>query len=196
MKSEKGKVGLYFGSFNPVHVGHLIIANTVLVETDVEEVWFVLSPQNPLKERKSLLADHHRLQILKEAIDDNPKFRACDVEFSLPRPSYTSLTLAHLCEKYPQKKFCLIMGSDNLYTFDKWRNYQYIIDNYEIFVYPRPKVEGTKWDNHRNVRYINSPMMEISSSYIRECIKKGKSVQYLLTEPARKYIEEMNFYKQ
>ncbi len=195
MKFQKGKTGLYFGSFNPVHTGHLIIANAVLAETDIEDIWFVLSPQNPLKERKSLLADHHRLQILKAAIDDNPRFHACDVEFSLPRPSYTSLTLAHLSEKYPQKQFCLIMGSDNLLTFDKWRNYKYIIDNYEIFVYPRPDSGKTPWDSHPNVHYISSPMMEISSSYIRNCIKNGKSVQYLLNEPARKYIEEMNFYK-
>lgn len=195
MKPLEGKTGLYFGSFNPVHVGHLAIANAVLDEAGLKEVWFVLSPQNPLKEQKNLLADHHRLQILKEAIADNPKFRACDIEFSLPKPSYTSLTLAHLDEKYPNKEFCLIMGSDNLATFDKWRNYQNIIDNFPICVYPRHNSTQTPWNNHQHVHFISAPMMDISASYIRESIKNGKSVKYILTEPVLKYIEEMNFYK-
>jgi len=195
MKPKRRKIGLYFGSFNPVHVGHLAIANAMLCETDMQEIWFVLSPQNPLKEQKNLLADHHRLQILKEAIADNPGFRACDIEFSLPKPSYTSLTLACLQEKYPEKGFCLIMGSDNLASFDKWRNYQNIIDNYDIYVYPRHNSTQTPWNNHQHVHFISAPMMDISASYIRESIKNGKSVKYILTEPVLKYIEEMNFYK-
>ena len=195
MRPLEGKTGLFFGSFNPIHVGHLAIANAMLDEAGFKEVWFVLSPQNPFKEQKNLLADHHRLQILKEAIADNPKFRACDIEFSLPRPSYTSLTLAHLSEKYPNKEFCLIMGGDNLATFDKWRNYQSIIDNYHICVYPRPQSPKTQWDGHPHVHIVSAPMFDISSSYIRNCIKTGKSVKYILTEPVLKYIEEMNFYK-
>lgn len=186
---------MYFGSFNPIHVGHLAIANAVLDEAGLREVWFVLSPQNPFKEQKNLLPDHHRLQILKVAIEDNPRFRACDIEFSLPRPSYTSLTLAHLGERYPDKDFCLIMGADNLASFDKWRNYQNIIDNYDIYVYPRHNSTQTPWNNHQHVHFISAPMMDISASYIRESIKNGKSVKYILTEPVLKYIEEMNFYK-
>ncbi|MBR0072308.1 MAG: nicotinate-nucleotide adenylyltransferase [Bacteroidales bacterium] len=195
MKPLEGKTGLYFGSFNPIHVGHLAIASAVLDEAGLREVWFVLSPQNPFKEQKNLLPDHHRLQILKVAIEDNPRFRACDIEFSLPRPSYTSLTLAHLAERYPEKAFCLIMGSDNLASFHRWRNYQSIIDNYHICVYPRVDSPKTQWDDHPHVHLINSPLFNISSSYIRDCIKNGKSVKYILTEPALKYVEEMNFYK-
>lgn len=195
MKPLEGKTGLYFGSFNPIHVGHLAIANAILDEAGLREVWFVLSPQNPFKEQKNLLPDHHRLQILKVAIEDNPRFRACDIEFSLPRPSYTSLTLAHLGERYPDKDFCLIMGADNLASFHRWHNYRYIIDNYHICVYPRVDSPKTQWDDHPHVHLINSPLFNISSSYIRECIKNGKSVKYILTDPVLKYVEEMNFYK-
>ena len=191
----KTKVGLYFGSFNPIHVGHLVIANAMLENADINEVWFVVSPHNPLKERSTLLADHHRLQMVKAAIDDNYRFRACDEEFHLPKPSYTSLTLAHLAEKYPNKEFCLIMGSDNICTFHKWRNYQYILDNYKIFVYPRPNYKGSQWENHRNVTMVSAPLMDISSSYIRNSIKEGRSPKYLLTPEVLKYVEDMNFYK-
>ena len=192
---RKSRVGLYFGSFNPIHVGHLVIANAMLDNADVDEVWFVVSPHNPLKERRTLLADHHRLQMVKDAIDDNYRFRACDEEFHLPKPSYTSLTLAHLAEKYPNKEFCLIMGSDNICTFDKWRNYQYILDNYKIFVYPRPNYQGSQWEKHRNVTMVSAPLMDISSSYIRNIIKEGRSPKYLLTPEVLKYVEDMNFYK-
>lgn len=191
----KSRVGLYFGSFNPIHVGHLVIANAMLENADIDEVWFVVSPHNPLKERSSLLADHHRLQMVKTAIDDNYRFRACDEEFYLPKPSYTSLTLAHLVEKYPNKEFCLIMGSDNICTFDKWRNYQYILDNYKIYVYPRPRYKGSQWENHNNVTMVSAPLMDISSSYIRNSIKEGHSPKYLLTPEVLKYVEDMNFYK-
>ena len=191
----KNRVGLYFGSFNPIHVGHLVIANAMLENAGVDEVWFVVSPHNPLKERSILLADHHRLHMVRVAIDDNYRFRACDEEFHLPKPSYTSLTLAHLSEKYPNKEFCLIMGSDNICTFDRWRNYQYILDNYKIFVYPRPNYQGSQWENHRNVTMVSAPLMDISSSYIRNSIKEGRSPKYLLTPEVLKYVEDMNFYK-
>ena len=191
----KNRVGLYFGSFNPIHVGHLVIANAMLENADIDEVWFVVSPHNPLKERSTLLADYHRLQMVKAAIDDNYRFRACDEEFHLPKPSYTSLTLAHLSEKYPNKEFCLIMGSDNICTFDRWRNYQYILDNYKIFVYPRPNYQGSQWEKHRNVTMVSAPLMDISSSYIRNSIKEGRSPKYLLTPEVLKYVEDMNFYK-
>ena len=194
-QKDKTKIGLYFGSFNPIHIGHLIIANSIIANTDIKQVWFVVSPHNPLKDRKTLLADHHRLQMVRIAIDDNYNLRACDEEFHLPKPSYTSLTLTHLSEKYPNKEFCLIMGSDNLCNFDKWRNYEYILNNYKIYVYPRPDYTEKKFEKHPNVTMIPLPMMDISSSYIRTCIQNNRSIKYLVSDVVAKYIEEMNFYK-
>lgn len=189
------RTGLFFGSFNPIHVGHLIIANTMLTGSEMDELWFVVSPHNPLKERASLLADHHRLQMVRIAIENNYRMRACDVEFHLPTPSYTVVTLTHLNELYPDREFCLIMGSDNLDNFHRWRNYQHILDNYQIFVYPRPGHTGGDLANHANVHTVEVPMMDISSSYIRERIAKRLSVEYLLTEPVYKYLTEMHFYE-
>lgn len=190
------KVGLFFGSFNPIHVGHLVIANAMLELTDIDELWFVVSPQNPLKERKTLLADHHRLQMVRAAIDDNYRFRASDVEFHLPIPSYTAITLAHLAERYPDKEFCLIMGGDNLQTFHRWRNYQAILDSYHLYVYPRPGSDTSQYEGHPHVHLVDVPTMDISSSYIRAQIAEGHSVKYLLTEPVYKYLTEMHFYEQ
>lgn len=189
------KTGLFFGSFNPIHVGHLIIANSMLTGSELEEVWFVVSPQNPLKERSTLLADHHRLQMVRVAIEENYKMRACDVEFHLPIPSYTVVTLAHLGELYPDREFSLIMGSDNLDNFHRWRNYEHILENYEIYVYPRPGHYGGDLASHPHVHLVDVPMMDISSSYIRERISKRQSVEYLLTEPVYKYLTEMHFYE-
>lgn len=189
------KTGLFFGSFNPIHVGHLIIANSMLTGSELEEVWFVVSPQNPLKERSTLLADYHRLQMVRVAIEENYKMRACDVEFHLPIPSYTVVTLAHLGELYPDREFSLIMGSDNLDNFHRWRNYEHILENYEIFVYPRPGHDGGDLASHPHVHLVDVPMMDISSSYIRERISKRQSVEYLLTEPVYKYLTEMHFYE-
>lgn len=189
------KTGLFFGSFNPIHVGHLIIANTMLTDSELEELWFVVSPQNPLKQRSSLLADRHRLQMVRVAIEENYKMRACDVEFYLPIPSYTVVTLAHLREQYPDREFCLIMGSDNLESFHKWRNYEYILENYQIYVYPRPGHVNCELASHPNVHLVDVPMMDISSSYIRERIKQKRSVEYLLSEPVYKYLTEMHFYE-
>ncbi|MCR4812822.1 MAG: nicotinate-nucleotide adenylyltransferase [Bacteroidales bacterium] len=189
------KTGLFFGSFNPIHVGHLIIANSMLTGSELEEVWFVVSPQNPLKERSTLLADHHRLQMVRVAIEENYKMRACDVEFHLPIPSYTVVTLAHLGELYPDREFSLIMGSDNLDNFHRWRNYEHILENYEIYVYPRPGHDGGNLASHPHVHLVDVPMMDISSSYIRKRISKRQSVEYLLTEPVYKYLTEMHFYE-
>ena len=189
------KIGLFFGSFNPIHVGHLIIANSMLMNSEMDEVWFVVSPQNPLKERGTLLADYHRLAMVRRAVEDNYKLRACDAELHLPIPSYTVLTLAHLGEKYRDKEFCLIMGSDNLNGFDRWRNYEYILEHYKIFVYPRPGYDGGKFANHPNVTIVDVPMMDISSSYIRSQIQQGHDVRYMLTEPVYKYLTEMHFYE-
>ena len=189
------KIGLFFGSFNPIHVGHLIIANTMLQNSDLKEVWFVVSPQNPLKERKTLLADQQRLEMVRLALHDNYRLRACDAEFHLPKPSYTVLTLAHLGEQYRDKEFCLIMGSDNLATFDRWRNWEYILEHYHLYVYPRPGSTDCPLAKHPHVTMVDVPMMDISSTYIREQIRQGHDVRYLLTEPVWQYLTEMHFYE-
>jgi nicotinate-nucleotide adenylyltransferase len=191
----KKKTGLYFGSFNPIHNGHLIIANQMLVNSDLEEIWFVISPHNPLKEKASLLDDHHRLALVKIAIDDNPKFKACDIEFNMPIPSYTIHTLVTLEEKYQNRSFGLIIGSDNLHSFEKWFNYEQILNNYELYVYPRPNYIGCQLKNHPSVKWINAPLIEISSSYIRECANNHKSIRYLLPDKVIDYIIEMHFYE-
>ncbi len=191
----KKKTGLYFGSFNPIHNGHLIIANQMMVNSDLEEIWFVISPHNPLKEKASLLEDHHRLALVKIAIDDNPKFKACDIEFSMPIPSYTIHTLVTLEEKYPNRSFGLIIGSDNLYSFEKWFNYEQILNNYVLYVYPRPNYIGCLLKNHPSVKWIDAPLIEISSSYIRECVKNNKSIRYLMPDKVIEYLLEMHFYE-
>ena len=189
------RTALFFGSFNPIHVGHLIIANTMLQQEGVDELWFVVSPQNPLKERATLLADHHRMQMVRRAIEDNYKMQACDIEMHLPLPSYTAVTLAALGEKYPEREFCLVMGSDNLATFERWRNYEYILEHYRLLVYPRPGTQRCKLATHPHVMMVDVPMMDISSSYIRQQIAARKDVRYLLTEPVHKYLTEMHFYE-
>ncbi|MEI6695001.1 MAG: nicotinate (nicotinamide) nucleotide adenylyltransferase [Bacteroidota bacterium] len=189
------KTGLYFGSFNPIHIGHLIIANQMLANSDMDEIWFVISPHNPLKEKKSLLEDHHRLALVKIAIDDNPHFKACDIEFKLPQPSYTMHTLVHLEEIYPQRLFCLLIGSDNLSDFHKWFNYEEILNRYQLYVYPRPGFDGGEFANHTSVKWVASPLMQISSSYIRNAIQKGRSMKYLLPDKVLDYILEMHFYE-
>lgn len=189
------RTALFFGSFNPIHVGHLIIANTILQLEGVDEVWLVVSPQNPLKERATLLADHHRLQMVQRAIDDNFRLKVCDIEMHLPIPSYTVVTLAALQEKHPDREFCLVMGSDNLDSFHRWRNYEYLLENYKLLVYPRPGTEHCKLALHPSVTMVDVPMMDISSSYIRRQIAAHKDVRYLLTEPVYKYLSEMHFYE-
>ncbi len=199
------KIGLYFGSFNPIHVGHLIIANHLADTTELDQVWLVVSPHNPHKEKKSLLADHHRLALVREAIEENDKLHASDIEFHLPQPSYTATTLTYLKDKYPEHDFSLIMGEDNLRTFHKWFNFETILNNHSIFVYPRAYtvqekqsdfVSENQLEDHKNVTVLDhAPVMNISSSFIRKQIQKGKDVRYLLSEPVLKYVEEMNFYR-
>lgn len=203
------KIGLYFGTFNPIHVGHLVIANYMADFTNLDQVWLIVSPHNPLKEKSTLLTDLHRLALVKIAIDDNPKLRASDIEFSLPKPSYTATTLAYLKEKYPQHNFALIMGEDNLRTLHKWYNHDVILKNHTIYVYPRvltvqEEAEITGINSHigndfaenANVVFCDdAPVMKVSASFVRNAIRDGKDVRYLLTEPVHKYIEEMNFYR-
>ena len=188
-------IGLFFGSFNPIHVGHLIIGSAMLAHSSLDEVWYVVSPQNPLKERRTLLADQQRLEMVRRAVHDDYHMRACDVEFHLPIPSYTVLTLAHLGEQYRDKQFSLIMGSDNLATLDRWRNWEYIIEHYQIYVYPRPGYDNCPHADHPHVTVVDVPMMDISSTYIREQIRLGHDVRYLLTEPVYQYLTEMHFYE-
>lgn len=189
------RTALFFGSFNPIHVGHLIIANTMLQHEGIDEIWIVVSPQNPLKERATLLANHHRLQMVQRAVNDNYQLKVCDIEMHLPIPSYTVVTLAALGEKYPDREFSLIMGGDNLATFDRWRNYQHILDNHQIYVYPRLGFEHCPLASHPHVTVVDVPMMDISSSFIRSQIAAHKDVRYLLTEPVYKYLTEMHFYE-
>ena len=203
------KIGLYFGTYNPVHVGHLVIANYMAEYTDLDQVWLIVSPQNPLKEKSSLLADYHRLALVKIAIDDNPKLRASDIEFKLPKPSYTATTLAYLKEKHPEHEFALIMGEDNLRTLHKWQNHEIILKNHKIYVYPRVLTTqeeaeistinaqiGNDFAQNSNVVLCDdAPVMKVSASFIRQAIKDSKDVRYLLTEPVHKYIDEMNFYR-
>lgn len=189
------KVGLFFGSFNPIHVGHLVLANYMLSFTDLDKLWFVVSPHNPLKEKKTLLADHHRLEMVNRAIGDHPRLRASDIEFKLPQPSFTVNTLAWLSEKYPDYKFALIMGADNLNSLCKWKNYEVILEHYQIYVYPRPGFDGGDLRNHPSVVFTEAPVMEISSTFIREAVKNKKDVQYFMPAAAWKYLDEMNFYR-
>jgi len=200
------KVGLYFGTFNPIHVGHLIIANYMAHYTELDEVWLVVTPQNPFKQKSSLLPDYQRLDLARIAIEDNLKVRVSDVEFKLPRPSYTIHTLAYLTESYPEAKFSLIMGEDNLRSLHKWKNSEQILHDHTVYVYPRVLTVQEKEDlkpyrtnqllaNHPNIIKVDAPVMKLSASFIRNAIKDGRDVRYLLTEPVYKYVSEMNFYK-
>ncbi len=190
------KVGLYFGSFNPIHIGHLAIANYMVEFSDIDELWFVISPQNPEKSKATLLYDYDRYEMVERAIKGFDTMKASTVEFALPKPSYTIVTLTHLSTIYKQYEFCLIMGGDNLCTFKKWRNYQYILDNFKLYVYSRPNYDiPSEFKNHPSVRYFNAPLMEISSSFIRQSIKKNKNIKAFMPQDAWEYLEKMNFYK-
>ena len=199
------RIGLYFGTFNPIHVGHLVIANYMADKTELDQVWMVVSPQNPLKNKASLLADYHRLELVRIGINDNPKLRESNIEFSLSKPSYTINTLAYLKEKYPHHEFALIMGEDNVRSLHKWKNYEQILANHKIFVYPRALTYQERNEKeilrepvieHDSIKFCKDvPIMNISSSYIREAIKEGKDIRYLLTEPVFNYVQDMHFYK-
>ena len=199
-------IGLYFGTFNPVHVGHLIIANYMAYYTNLDEVWLVVSPQNPLKEKDSMLADYHRLSLVRVAIENNPKLKASNIEFDLTKPTYTINTLTYPKEKHPGYNFGLIMGEDNLRTFHKWKNHDQIINNHFLYVYPRILTEQEKnketeasnasnLENHKKVVFCDAPVMKISSSFIRKAIKEKKDVTYLLTDSVAKQVKEMHFYE-
>jgi nicotinate-nucleotide adenylyltransferase len=189
------KIGLFFGSFNPVHNGHMVIANYLAEYTDLDQVWMVVSPHNPLKPAGSLLNDYQRLQLVETAIGSYRKIKISKIEFGLPKPSYTINTLVHLQEKFPEHAFILIMGSDNLHTFHKWKNYEQILEHYEIYTYPRPGFDGGDFKEHAKVKFIPAPLMEISSTFIRNAIKEGKDVRFMLPEKVYDHIDEMNFYK-
>lgn len=189
------KTGLFFGSFNPVHVGHMIIANFMATQTDLSEVWFVVSPQNPFKKKSSLARERDRLHLVRVAIGENLKLRASDIEFDLPQPSYTIDTLTYLIEKFPKKEFALIMGGDNLGSLHKWKNYELILQNHEIYIYKRPNYDLGELANHPKIHHFTAPLLDISATYIRSCIKSGKSIQYLVPEAVFDYLEGSNLYK-
>ena len=191
------KIGLYFGSFNPVHVGHLVIANHMVEHSDLDEVWFVVTPHNPFKKKSSLLDNYQRLELVHRATRDYDKLKPSDIEFNLPQPNYTVNTLVHLQEKHPDYNFSLIMGEDNLKSFHKWKNYEVILENHDIYVYPRisKKTVKHKLLEHQKTHIIDAPIMELSSTFIRNCIKTGKNVKPMLPENVWEYLDEMNFYR-
>jgi nicotinate-nucleotide adenylyltransferase len=189
------KVGLFFGSFNPVHVGHMVIATWAVEMSDLQEVWFVVSPHNPLKKKETLLNGRQRLEMVQRAIGDDGRFRASDIEFGLSQPSYTAHTLVHLQEKHPKVEFTLLMGGDNLASFHRWKNYQAIMDAHPIIVYSRPGEGELPFLEHPNVRLLVAPALHISSSLIRKLVKDGYDVRHLMPMEAWKFMEEMNFYK-
>lgn len=201
------KIGLYFGTFNPIHIGHLIIANYLAEYSGLDQIWMVVTPHNPLKNKQTLLDDYQRLQLVFLATEDYPKIKPSDIEFKLPQPNYTVNTLAHLQEKYPQHIFSLIMGEDNLKSLHKWKNYLVIMQNHEIYVYPRVSEEkdsslkgelakqNSEFKNNPKIHIINAPIVEISSTFIRENIKNKKNVQPLLPPKVWEYIDHNNLYK-
>jgi len=189
------KIGLYFGSFNPVHNGHMVIAQYIAEFSDLDQIWLVVSPHNPLKPAGSLLQDYHRIHLVELAIGSYRKLKASKIEFELPKPSYTVVTLAYLQEKFPSYEFSLIMGADNIEGLRKWKNFELILENHDIYVYPRPLHDGGEFKTHPRVKWINAPLMEISSSFIRKSIKEGKDVSFMMPESVAHYIEEMNFYR-
>jgi len=191
------KIGLYFGTFNPIHVGHLIIANHLVENSDLDEIWMVVTPHNPFKKKKTLLDNHHRLELVYKATENYPKINPSDIEFKLPQPNYSIATLTHLLEKFPDKQFSLIMGEDNLKSFHKWKNYQAILDDYQLYIYPRiaEGVMENQFLNHPKITKVDAPIIEISSTMIRKGIKNNKNVKPLLSDAVWKYIDEMNFYR-
>lgn len=190
-------IGLYFGTFNPIHMGHLAIANHMAEFSDLDELWMVVTPHNPHKKKNSLLDNHHRYEMVYRATQSYPKLKPSDIEFKLPQPNYTVHTLAYLQEKYTEDQFHLIMGEDNLKSFHKWKNYEAILENHTIYVYPRI-AEGTvetQFTNHPKIHRVDAPIMEISSTFIRKAIAADKNIRPLLPIEVWEYIDEMNFYK-
>jgi len=188
-------IGLFFGSFNPIHIGHLIIANVMAENTDLSKVWMVVSPQNPFKPSKGLLHEFDRYDMVKAAIADHYKLEVSDVEFHLPRPSFTIDTLTYLTEKHPTKQFKVIMGEDNLMQFSRWKNHQQILDQFGLYVYPRPNLSSTEWIAHPSIKRVEAPLLDISATYIRQCIRENKSIRYLVPAAVEKLIELKHFYR-
>lgn len=191
------KIGLFFGTFNPIHVGHLIIVNYIVEHSDLDEVWLVVTPLSPFKKKSSLLDNHQRLEMVYRATEDYPQLRPSDIEFSLPEPHYTIHTLAYLYDKFPQHNFGLIMGEDNLAGFHKWKHYEQILERHDLFVYPRINSKPIKaqFADHPRIFKIAAPIIGISSTLIRKDIKDGKNVQPMLPHKVWGYLDEMNFYK-
>jgi nicotinate-nucleotide adenylyltransferase len=189
------KIGLFFGSFNPVHIGHMIIANYMATRTELNQVWFVISPHNPFKKKSSLARDYDRLHLVNLAIGYNNKLKTSTIEFNLPQPSYTVDTLAHLGEKFPEHEVCLIMGSDNLHNFHKWKNYEHILIHHDIKVYKREGFDGGNLAGHERVEILETPLMNISATYIRNSIRDGKSIQYLVPESVYEYLSTSSLYR-
>jgi len=194
---KKMKIGLYFGTFNPIHVGHLIIANHMVEYSDLDEIWMIVTPQSPFKKKKSLLDNIHRFALVDIATEKYRKIKPSDIEFKLTQPNYTVHTLAHISDTFPDKEFSLIMGEDNLKSFHKWKNYETILEHHHLYVYPRIS-EGkgaTQFDNHHKIHKVDAPIVQISSTMIRNGIKDKKNIQPLLSKNVWQYIDEMNFYK-
>ena len=191
------KIGLFFGTYNPIHVGHLVIANNIAEYSDLDQVWLVITPQSPFKTKASMLDNRQRFEMVYRATKEYQKLKPSDIEFNLPQPNYTINTLTYLQEKYPNHEFALIMGEDNLKNFHKWKNYELILQNHHLYVYPRHDEDSKKssLDNHKHIHKINAPIMELSSTFIRNSIKEGKNVRPMLPENVWHYLDEMNFYK-
>jgi nicotinate-nucleotide adenylyltransferase len=194
MTKEK-KIGLYFGSFNPIHIGHMMIANYMLEFTDLDQVWFVISPHNPLKKKSTLLADHHRYYMVQLAVEDDARFRASNIEFHLPQPSYTIDTLTYLNEKNPEMNFVLLAGADNFPTFHKWKNFETLLQMYSFYVYPRPGIDMGEYSGHPNITMVQAPLIEISSSFVRKAVKEKKDIRYFLPSKVYQHILDMHFYE-
>lgn len=189
------KVGLFFGTFNPIHVGHMIIASYMAEFTDLDQVWFVVSPQNPMKQDQILLKDYHRLALVRIAVENHRKLKVNNIEFSLPKPSYSIDTLTELSDKYRDHEFALIIGTDNLEIFHQWKDYERILDKYSLYVYPRHGFNGGNLASHPKVKITDAPLIEISSTFIRQAIREKKDIQSMLPDAVWKYIEEMHFYE-
>lgn len=187
-------IGLYFGSFNPIHIGHLIVANHIVENSEIDKVWFVVSPHNPLKDSHSLLNEYHRLHLVNLAIEENSKFRASNVEFHLPKPSYTINTLTYLTEKFPLEKFSIIMGSDSFQNIHRWKNFEQLVKQYSFIVYLRPGFE-VKETHEADVTILQAPMLEVSSTYIRDQIKQKKSIRYIVPDAVAEYILTNKYYQ-
>lgn len=195
MSAQGAPIGLFFGSFNPIHVGHLIIANLMVESTDLRKVWFVVSPQNPFKPSKGLLHEFDRYDLVRAAIYDNYNLEVSDVEFHLPKPSFTIHTLLYLQERHPDKMFRIIMGEDNLVNFNKWKSWEEILNEYGLYVYPRPDTKFSELKDHPRVKMVDAPLLDISATFIRKCITKGQSIRYLVPDPVEEIIRAKGYYR-